>query len=447
MLPPQPPGLLALPYDLWPLLGLGQRDLCSLAMCCRELRAMAGAALMAQGVRVPQRLCGTLAEARWQPLEALTLHAFPRRYGPLPAAYTYCQIPALVLPRLRRLRLEHCRLPAGFWPQVFAGCPALEDVSVVCDYFLANYAEDVHHTADLVCAGARQLRRLDIEGGWLVMYPTPLPTPFEDARKATWRVYDMAAVPCSALKEYRLANQQAPVPVDAPLERLEINEPQQAPFSAPRMGPLTLASTRHLRWKTSADTMDAGMLSGYSNLDTLEVIVESAYTAARLTKCLGTLTGLPRGLRALRLRLDIWLLRRYPHNIGWGEGLRHLDRLEDLEIDMPFPPSTTEVLLSRWMGAGAGTADGCLRRVRVSFDETAGRGYEEELDRLLVHEEADPGDESVVALREEWARATAPMPADGLMRWLADHPLATVTVVNLPQLTARHPRLAVLAGG
>lgn len=430
-------SLASLPVDVWAHFDLTQRELAAVAMCCRELRTVADLLLASRGIRLKQLHGRVLEQPRWAMLQSLSLHGIPRRYGKLPHNTSVPPLPLVALPRLRRLRMEHCRLPPGFWKHVFDTSPALVDVSVVCDYFLANYAEDVHHAADLVEHGAKQLRRLDMEGGWLVMYPTPVPTSFHEVQQATARVYRMPAAPSATLTHFRMANQQAPLPVDAPLDTLEIHEPHQPPFVAPRMGPLSKASTAKLVWKCACSAMDAIMLAGFTGLRSLDILVDAASTSERLSKCLDTLQHLPRGLQRLSLRLDTWMLRTYYHDIRWPSSLRHLDDLRELVIDMLFPPATAEALLGHWMGAGGSS----LRSVRLAFDETAGRGYEEEIDRMLVYEEADPEDERIAELRDRWHAATAPLQCARLVEWLDAHPRVTVAVRNMPQIACAHDRL------
>ncbi len=433
-------SLLCLPADVWLAVPLGRRDIGSLALTCRDMRLAMVGVLCARGVRVPQSQSSALADALWAKLLSLRLGGMPRRYG-----IQEGRLPELAVPRFRwlsSLTLHHCRLPADrpFWPEVFAACPRLKAVTVVGDFFLSNYGVDVNHAVDLLAHGAPRLERLDMEGNWLVIHPDFWSGRPTGVTAATARAYSHPAVQSSTLRHLRAACKQVPVGVDAPLASLDIDEPSEPPFLVSRMGPRTLAHVERMVWRHAWPRFDAGLLGGFGRLRDLEVHIGAATNPERMSRCLDSLRGLPRCLRRLDLRLDIWAMRTYEGDIRWGRPLQHLDALEDLGIEMLFPPTTVGELLAGWLGAG-----GAARRVQVEFKEPVCRGYEHAIQNLVEELDVDPEDDSVVELQEAWAEASRPVPPDGLCAWLHRHPDARAVVRGLKdRLACAHPRATIL---
>lgn len=435
--------LLSLPTELWLHIPLDRQDLGALALTCRQLRDAVAGVLCAKGVSVGQSSASVLSERRrWEKILSLRVHGMPRRYG----------IPESKLPVLEPLRLgwltsltlHHCHLPRGgspFWPAVFEYCPRLTSVSVTGDFFMGNYADDLNHTADLVVHGAPRLHRLDVQGNWLVIHPLGWTAELDDILKATARVYGMKPVESTTLRYYRAACKQAPLGVDAPLDTLEIEEPSEPPYVVARMGPLVKQHVQKMTWKHSYPSFDAGLLAPYQALRALDLQIDGSTTPARLNHCLKTLAGLPRGLRNLTMKLELWAMRTLETDIVWGRPLQHLDALETLDIRMLFPPSSVAGLLGEWLGAGGPS----LRRVEVTFEEPVSRGYEYAIQHLIQEEEADPEDEIVTELREAWARAEQPVAGGHLSAWLLRHPGATAVVRGMRQrFTCDHPRAEVV---
>lgn len=401
------------------------------------------AVLCARGIRVPQAdSCHLADDPRWAALLSLRLRGMPRRYG-----VQEDLLPQLAVPRLSwltSLTLHHCRLPEDrpFWPEVFAACPRLKAVTVVGDFFLGNYSVDVGHSVDLMVHGAPRLESLDMEGNWLVIHPDFWDTrsaKFDEILEATVRAYSQQMVGSSTLRHFRNACKQVPVGVDAPLVSLDIDEPTEPPFVVSRLGPRTLEHVERMVWRHTWPKFDAGLLGGFRRLRDLEVHIAAATSPGRMAQCLDSLRGLPTCLRRLAVHLDIWAMRTYDDAIDWGGPLQHLGALEDLEIDMLFPPSTVEDLLGGWLGAG-----GCIRRVRVAFKECVCCGYEDAIQNMIQELDVDPGDEAIIELQEAWREASRPVSGDGLCEWLRRHPGARAVVRGLgDRLRCDHDRATI----
>lgn len=424
---------------------LGARDLGRLAACCTSLRHVAQDALCRRGVEVWDRQLAAVAEsAAYARLERLTVRGVPRRYhsGPVPSPPLNPEWFAFA--HLKKLTLWHCRFPGGgpFWKRVLEACPALEDVTVITDFFLGNYAADVDHYVDLVTLGAGRLKRLDIEGSWLLFTPASA-TSQGDIHRAVARAHAAPCVPSDTLEFYRSSCQQAPMAVDSPrLMRAVVVEPNEGPLLVSRMGPATKSACRHLEWTASWRVFDARALAPFRNLETLDVRVEAS-TVTRINRCINSLYHLPPTLRRLSLRLDNWLMTYEESAICWGRPLAHLEALTTLEIRMRAPPSTVADVLAGWLGAGTG-----VRTIVVEFEETSDHEFEMEIARLL-EEEADPDADEIREIRDLWEEAARPVDPSRLLAWLDAHPACEVTVRNMPTLERAapvHPRLH-LAGG
>lgn len=419
----------SLPLDLWASVPLGQRDLARLACTSREFRRITAVLAAAKRLRLASRHAGTLAYPRWQQLRDLMLCGHASRYGYAPDLMP--RIAPLCLRALESLTLRHVRLQPRFWPAVFEHCLALRHVAVVGDFYMKDYDEDVRHAIDLVVHGAPRLTKLEIEGTWLVLYPTPTNS---DLRART-----LPAVQSDTLREYRAGCRQAPMGVDAPLDVLVVEETATFPFLVSRMGPRTLQHTRKLVWRCSWPAFDARLLRGYVGLRVADLTLSSVALPCRMAKCLRTLSGLPAGLRELSLHLDVWMMRTYEHDIEFGRPLEHLTGLESLRIEMLFPVESTCQLLAEWMGIGDS-----VRSVVLDFEEPGARGYEEEIVRLMEEDEAASDDETVLDLRARWSDAMQPLDPQPLLAWLQSHPACHVTIRNLPTLRCRHARLSLV---
>lgn len=418
---------------------LGQRDLASVAMCCADLRAAMDRVRCRRGIRLRHDQCGMLAQARWAPsLRGLAVRGMARRYvnhRPLPAL----RLDALLgLTGLQSLHLLHPRFPAGpAWPAVFEACPALRDVTVVADFYMISYAEEVNHFVDLVACGAPRLERLDVEGNWMVITPATVKDwigtdPLRrDIVAAVKRVCDTPPVASDTLRWYRNASRQVPLGVDAPLRCLEIDD-----GGLQGMGPRAHSSTETLVWKTYWPEFDARHVAPFSRLTSADIRVGFLAYAQRVSGALASLAHLPPSLRRLTLRFDTWVLRPESSDVAWGAPLAHLDQLTDLDLQLTYPPLTVAELLAGWMGLG-GPA---LRRVRARFLDEASSSLEREVDSLLEHG-ADEGDDSLELLREAIEAVSRPVDPAGLCAWLRRNPRATARVEGLgDRLECCHPR-------
>lgn len=432
----------ALPLDVWASVPLRRRDMAALAGTCRHLRDAMTYVACVRGIRVRPATVAQAGTPRWQELRALEVCGTSLRYGgPLEP-----RIPVPAFGRLVGLTLMHCRLVPGFWPAVFAACPALRHVVTKADFYADSYAEDVHHAADLVTHGAPRLESLDMEGGWMVVSARPALAGQEPSAMAAAarRVGTMPPVASCTLRRYRSACRQVPLAVDAPLDSLAIDEPTDPPPGVAhvvcRMGPRTVAHTRQLTWRHGPAGFDASWLRAFARLRDLDIQVDSVTCAARLGRWLATLAGLPGAVQRLVLRLDTWRMRTYDVDVPWGAPLRHLDGLETLRVEMSFPPATVGDLLCGWLGAA-----GAVRRVVAEFDEPAAKGYEDAILDLL-HEGGGFDTEEIAELRDAAARAAAAVCPAGLHAWLERHPGAVARVTGLGgRLASQHPRVVTSA--
>lgn len=423
------------PTDAWFAIAdhLAQRDVVSLGMTSRHFRDMMRDILTFKGVSL--RLRDQHVAARYPGARSLTIVGRAARCwnDPPPLALSLPR----AMPFLERLAIGRARLPAGpFWKTVFETCPMLQHVSLMTNFDVTNYATDVQHHMDLHTIGAPRLKSLDTEGGWMILYPPPVephPQPAIDAAfAAIRRVNAMEAVPSSTLRTYRVACRQAPVGVDAPLDFLDIEERFDPPYIVSRMGPLTLRTTKRLRWKTYWPTVDASLLAGYIGLDTLDLVIEAAHTAWRLSKCLRTLDALPRSLKNVSLTVEAYSGLVMWDDVKWGTPLAHLS-LDSLKIRMTSPHTIHELLTS-WMGATA-------KRIFIEFDEPESAGWDRLLHKLLVEDLAHVEDESVLAAQYRRDRSVEPIDPSGLDAWLEAHPDSMVTIRGLGgRLRTAHPR-------
>jgi hypothetical protein len=445
---PPPPAAMdaplhALPLDAWMVIqrGLDQRDLANLAQCSSDLRATVRSVVAERGARVSHQRCREVADAH-PDLTALTVRGLPARFGRT-VRHAMGELSLPPMARLRSLTLHQPRLPdAPFWPLVFARCPALQHVRLVNDFYMSTYARDVRHGIDLFQHGAPRLRHLDVEGGWLVLYRIVNDVAFADAASAIEAAHALPPVASSTLTRLRTACKPLPVVVDAPVTRLDIEEPHERPFVAARMGPLTCASVRDLVWKSCWPAVDATPLGRFVNLRTADVNFMSITTAARAARCLDTLRALPASLRRLTVRLDLWMMRTLDSNVQWGRPLAHLAHLEHIELVMLYPPTSAETLVSEWLGAG-GPA---MRTAVARFSEPATRCVEEELDRIREREDpVDSDDEHYGQLSALLHQVSAPVYGCGLSEWLDDTaPAAVATVYNFDTLICEHRRCVLL---
>lgn len=436
--------LCALPHDVWALIAphLEQKDIANLAMTCRSLSMAMDQAWAGISICVDQ---GRILDLPPAATDVYIDCRAMQKYGvAIPPPRMMDTADFGFLRRLQRLAMRHCRLPpvhgdGGFWSSVFASCPHLEDVQVMGDFYLCNYAHNVRHAMDLVTMGAPRLKRLDMEGGWLVMYPADVPNPdFPSIVEASRLAYSMPPVPSRVLQHYRAACMQVPMGVDAPLTSLEINEPQQPPLIIDKLGPLTFASTKHIVYKAPELVFDASRLGRFTALETARVRLVACRTGQFNNK-LATLAGLPASLTSLTLDLDTWHMR-YPgfeDAWNWASPLSHLTQLRDLTLNIYFVPSyQAGQLLGTWLGAGPS-----VRTVRLEVKRSLTSWCDDELARLQ-DEGATSDDESVQFIRDHRARCAHPAAAAELHAWLAAHPACTCELRGLTVATP-HPRVDV----
>lgn len=415
---------------------LGQRDLASLAACCADLRATMDRVRCRRGIRVRHERVDILADPRWATLARVDVRGMPWRYVTrlLPPLRLDCVVG---LVHLRALHLHHPRMPPDpVWPTVFAACPGLREVKVVGDFYMHNYAQDVGHCTDLVVHGAPRLERLDLEGGWLVIFPRGMTSEAPGIQAAIRRMRDTPPVVSGTLRSFRTACKQVPIGVDAPLQCLEIDDTAYPPLAIERMGPVTRAATECVTWKTSWPHCDARHLAGFTGLSSADIHLGFMSRAARASEALRSLAHLPRTLRRVTLRLDLWLMAPEDSEVEWGAPLAHLQRLEDLDVEVTFPPLTVAELVAGWMGAGGAA----LRRVRARFQATAAAPLEREFDRL-AEDGACLEDETMVELLDGMARVSGRVDPGPLTAWLDRHPGATAVIKGLhDRLECDHPR-------
>lgn len=434
--------LCGLPHDVWPLIAshLGQADIARLAMTCRTLCMAMDHAWSGVSVAVDQ---GAILHVPPQVTHVEIMCRAMERYGvaiPPPRMLDTGDFASMA--RLRRLALRHCRLPAahgqgGFWASVFSGCPHLEDVKVMGDFYLTNYAANVRHAMDLMTLGAPRLRRLDVEGGWLVMYPVGLePSDFPAIVEATKLAYSMPPVSSSVLQHFRAACMQVPMGVDARLTSLEINEPQQRPLVIDKLGPLTFASTKHIVYKAPELVFDACVLGRFRALETARVCLNACRTEQFNAK-LSTLAGLPTSLTSLTLDLDTWPLRfpGFEDAWTWSSPLSHLTQLRDLTLNIYLMPTyRAGQILGSWLGAGPS-----VRSVSLTIKRSLESWCDDEL-AIMRDVGADSDDDSVQLILDHRERCATPAAATELHAWLAAHPLCTCELRGLA-ISTPHPRV------
>lgn len=436
--------LCGLPHDVWPLIAshLAQKDIAHLAMTCRSLCMAMDHAWAGVEITVDQ---GKILHIPRHARDVEIMCRGTQRYGvAIPPPRMMATTDFATLAGLRRLALRHCRLPGahgagGFWSTVFASCPKLKDVKVVGDFYLCNYAHNVMHAVDLVTMGAPRLKRLDMEGGWLVMYPLDVPNPeFPAIVEASRRAYSVPPVSSGVLQHFRAACMQVPMGVDARLTTLEIEEPQQHPLVIDKLGPLTFSSTKHLVYKAPELIFDASRLGRFEALETARVRMTACRTGQFNIK-LATLEGLPPTLTSLTLDLDTWQ-QRYPGvHEDWTmtTPLRHLTQLRDLTLNIYIMPAyQAGQLLGSWLGAGSS-----VRRVHLTLKRSVTSWCDDELARLK-DEGAESDEESVQFMRDHRARCADPAGIADLAAWLAAHPLCTCELRGLA-IAAPHPRVTI----
>lgn len=409
-------------------------DLAQLGRCSKQLARLTHEVLEKRGLVMRSKHAALLPA--WTGAGTLLIRGTPRRYSRGP------QTALPLLPpfaNLTSLHLRHCRMPAGqrFWAHVFEACPRLHTVGVVNDFFVGNYASDVHHCLDLALCGAHRLKSLDIEGSWMVLYPVQTISPgMEDAHAAVTRAHALPPVATSTLEVYRTTCRQVPLAVDSPcMRRLVVDERHEPPLVLDRMGPMTRASCRELVWKVSGAVFDGAQLRSFRQLASLDLRIDTS-KADRASQCLAALAHLPCSLRCLKLVLDTWLMSWDDSGVAWGRPLEHLHALEQLHIEVRAPPKTVPDLLAHWMGAPPAG----LTRVGLAFMEDVDAQFEYEITRQLSYD-ADAPD--VAHVRSRWDTAAAPIDPMPLLIWLEAAPRCHLAVHNLGALDVRHPRVTL----
>lgn len=322
--------------DVWGLVGahLAAADLRALALACPRLLPEIRRIVGTKRVSVTQGMCADVC-AHWEVTDLAVRGLSPLLCLRRPLA----PLSPPSLPGLRRLALVEVRLATGFWPTVFAACPALEDVDVECRWFPGRrYEEDVSRAQELVALGAPRLRRLRVAGGGQ-RHRTDDPP---------------ATVHSSTLREYVAMCPEAPVPVCAALDVLE-------------------TSARLLR----------GLLPPGTSVRRAVVHEVGDMDALR---------SLPAGLEQLQVRSDC-LFRCAPY----GQPLAHVTGLRDLDLRMRVPPVGEAALdlVGQWLGVGP-----AIRRVRASFVEPATYWLEQAMDDLAGSEGSEEFAEALAMWHE-----------------------------------------------
>jgi hypothetical protein len=412
--------------ELYLRMDLEPRDILALALTCRANRGLANRIACAAGVSVRQDRVDGLQRSH-AGLESLTVawvqrsteDVFLREWAWVPRA-----LPPPAFARLRRLRLEHCRVARGFWAATLAACPALQHVSTVSDFMGSSTETEVREYVDLVVIGAPRLRSLALEGKW----HCPV-----DYRGRGSDAAFFAPVASDTLRSYRAGARQASVPVDAALDSLGIEDDVRLPL-APRLGPRALAATRTLSYRGES----FGTLAAFGALRDVTLRM-TATNALCVSTSLASLAALPASVESLDLSVEgMWAMRGEPCAVEFGEPLARHGRLTRLAFNARFPPDTVQGLLGGWLGAPA------LREASASFAEPAAAGWDEYARELARELEADPEGEEVDDAHRGAAARRAPLDPGPLAAWLARRPAATVALRGLgDRLRARHPRLTV----
>lgn len=417
------------------------RDVARLGACTRWLRAAMLDVLCRRGLVVWDRHARTIfTHECWAEVRRLTVRGVSRRlfHGP----YVTVPLPSMPLARLDTLVLTHCRLPVGqpFWPAMFDACPVLADVRVTTDFFASEYASDVRHHMDLMTLGVPRLKRLDVDGEWMVVYPVnAVAAGQQDIYDAVMAVQALRPVKSSTLERVRMACRQAPITIDSTaLQSAVVHEPHEKPLVVSRMGAGSRESCHHLDWRASWEVFDAAALAPFRSLTHLTIRLEAG-RAVRVSRCLATMTNLPPTITHFRLVVDSWLMNYDDSRVEWGEPLAHLTRLRELDVEMKFPPSTVAVLLGRWMGAGAS-----VRRARASFLETIDREFQNTIE-WLIEDHGEHADDAVDEVRQAWKDASRPLGAGPLLAWLNHRPECMVHIHNGPYFALPNEPRAPLA--
>lgn len=430
------------PAEVWAIVAsfLDQKDVAAMSLACRDLRDKMHDVFLHVGVTVRQEsMHAIVTTPKFRDLTTLTVlgrsSASPWQLAGAVPPGAFLRPPPFR--NLVSLTLVYPRYPTTgtFWKCVFDESPALRHVTTLGDFNVSAYASQVGHHADLVRLGAPRLNTLDIQGGWLVIYPTPYSmSAHADIAAAVAAVHKVPPVASRTLRKYRAACRQVPIGVDAPLDTLVIDETHDPPHLLSLMGPLTARSTRTLVWTSFWPNVESLAIGRFSGLESLDLTVESASSPATVSECIRALHALPPGLRRLRVQFDMWVMRARDSRIDWGRPLGHL-RLEALELRLLFPPDTTPELLSGWLGVRS------ARLVDLEFREPTSRGWESRLDAMLLDDLVDAEDSVVMDVQDRIEHAMRPMCSEGLEAWLDAHPEATVVIKGLgPRLRCSHAR-------
>ncbi len=374
------------------LLPLPQKDLLAVRAVSQGCRLAAETVLAQTGIAL--RLA-TNAEAlrvlhspRWRQLRALTLRGISLRLlcvlgtPPVPA------LPAPHLPRLASLDVAYVQLPLGF----LGAFPALQSLKLTADFFVSTYADALALAREALQLAPR-LRTLDFVGKGVTLlshhlHDSPLRHDVEALRDLVLESNTLARLGLRGGQVAGLAR------VDAPLEEATIDEGGGGPRTTlEAASPRVHAHLKNLTWTTSSNALPAlRPCAALARLD-VDVRVDPRTNPADAVRALGL--ALPGGsLRRLRVALDYGYVDADSLVVRWpGDALAHLRNLQDLYVEVSFPPRGADVLEEYLWGAPE-----TVERVHLVSRETRCHQLREELRQLLEDDEADPEDDDVFEL-------------------------------------------------
>jgi hypothetical protein len=338
---------------LW-LLPLSVAERRAASLVCSGWKAAIDDAWADEGITVDDAALDVLLQPRWQRLTRLRVRGHPNPAHRVP----FDSLP-VELPRLWHLCLDDVKTPLfpGMFTGVFRRAPSLRSLDMVAHMYLPNYAQTLRHARCMLISGARALEHAALRGRGLVMYPSmelggaAAVTAMVTVRHAL----DWPPVLMPRLRSFTNTGKQfSAVVVDAPLHTAEIEEPDEGPWIAYRLG-VACDGLRRLTWTVPAPPSPASSwpqlaaVQRFDRLQTLVLHVCNVRTATVASRVLASLAGLPHGLRRLAVRLDIpWPFGR----VDWGgRPLAHLRHLVALDLEVPFAATGLEAAMPDFLGA------------------------------------------------------------------------------------------------
>lgn len=448
--PSAPMSVHDVPVDLWVLVqrDLDAVDIVNLGLTCKDMYAKMTTVIEECGQRVP---LAHASQAKPLVRDLVVVGKKCRFFGRRPdtTGTTPLRLPPL-LPRLRSLELLRPAMAQGLWRDVFDGCPELRIVKVQHEFCcMEEYAADANSYLDLLQLGVPRLHTLELEAApdmILILSTTKYVRGSRDGLVALLqRMKDVGTLVSNTLRRYK-PFQQLPVPVDADLDHLSIDDSFNHEVLLPRMPPRVRRVVRTLDYTchTRAFESMAHELAHLRALASLDLTLTAPWRCPLdISKAIKELSALPTGLRTFRLRLKVWYLNLDKDDeIVFGSPLSGLSRLESLHIECQFPPTNVEALLGTWMGAGPTVTD-----VTATFLEPDVKRWDDAIDRAVSEhggdvDFTDPWFVHHLSMREHALRQVDDTPLRGFLDarprcWASLRGLSTV-------LRCSHPRCSVL---